>query len=255
MPNLEKTAAQNELLTNKMMAVLVIACAYMMLIMGIRWGYQSESFPLFYAATKILLFAALIGFAFGIIYEVIDRKRGVNTAEKLFSGAFIAAAAALLGYICYRMAYTDIAAATKFLYVLIPAVGALYLIHVIYRREFFLIAFTGVLIALYIWQYARYAAGSVGFFICQILLLLSVGAEITGLIWMEHTGGTVTIRGVRYRFLPEDSTLKPAIVGMCVFFMLSAALFLIPANLFMYFAYVSVALVFFFAVYYTVLML
>ena len=255
MPNLEKNAMQNEWMTNKMMIVLVMACAYVMLVMGIRWGYQSENFLFFYTGTKILLFVSLAAAGFGMIKALIDRKNSIDTSQKLFSGVFIASSAALLAYTCYRMAYTDTVSAAKFLYVLIPALGALYLINMIYRREFFALTFAGAVTTLYIWQYARNNANTLGFVICQIVLLLGLAAVIAAFVWMERTGGTITIGDVQHRFLPEDSVLKPTIAGLCILFILVAAMFFVPANLFIYFAYVSVAMIFSFAVYYTVLML
>ena len=52
LPDRENRAADNDLLTNKMMVALCIACMDLMLVMGIRWGYSaSGAFPFFYTAT------------------------------------------------------------------------------------------------------------------------------------------------------------------------------------------------------------
>lgn len=256
LPDRENRAADNDLLTNKMMVALCIACIDLMLVMGIRWGYSaSGAFPFFYTATKVLMFVMLAVAVFGIFKEVSDRKKGLKHLPKIFTGAFIAGCAALFAFTCYEMAYTDYLSSSRFLYILIPVICVLYLIYVIYRREFFAVALPGAVIALYIWRYARYAAGSAGFYIGQAVLLLVLAALAVLFVHMDRSGGTITVGGVRYRFLPPDAQFRPAILGLCVLAAVVAALFFVSAGVFLYFAYAVVALVFFLAVYFTVIML
>ncbi len=256
LPDREKRTAENNLLTNKMMITLCIACMDLMLVMGIRWGYSaSGAFPFFYTATKVLMFIMLAVAVFGIGKEIAGRKKGAVRPGRVFTGAFIAGCAALLAFVCYEMAYTDYLSSSKFLYVFIPAVCVLYLVYLVYRREFFTVSLLGAVVALYIWRYARYAAGSAGFYVWQTVLLLIFAGLIFLFALMNRSGGTITVRGVRYRFLPPDAEFGPALLGLGVLAALVLAMFFIPAGFFMYLAYAAVALVFFLAVYFTVIML
>ena len=191
----------------------------------------------------------------GIVKEIVDRRKNGERPKRVFTGAVIAGWAALTGFTCYEMAYTNYLSSSKFLYVFIPVVCVLYLVYMIYRREFFTVALMGAGIALYIWRYARYAVGSGGFYAAQIVILLILAVLLALFVLMDQSGGTLTVRGVRYRFLPQDAEFRPAILGLAMLAVAVCALFFIPATFFLYCAYAVVALVFFLAIYFTVIML
>lgn len=253
--NKQKTVLTN-LVTNKMIAVMCFACFAILLIMGIRAGYQSASaFRFIYTANKVLMFVMLAAAVFGIVKYFVDRAKGRDTSMQVFSGLFITGLALMLAFIFYEMAYTDYISATKLLYLLIPAIAALYLIRLIYRPEFFPAALAGFVIALYIWRFARYNQGTTAFMICQIVLLALLALCIVFFILMDIYGGALTVGGNRYRFFPPDGRFRPVIIALVLFLAITIALFFVPSVYMMYCAYAAAAVVFGFVVYFTVLML
>ncbi len=246
----------SNLVTNKMIAMMCFACAAILLVMGIRAGYRSSStFQLFYTGSKILFFVMLAVAVFGIVKHFVDRAKGRDTAMQVFSGLFITGIALVLAYVFYKMAFSDYMAATKLLYLLIPAIAALYLIKLIYKPEFFPVALAGFAIAVYIWRFARYNPGSTLFMILQIVILVLLALCIVFFILMDYYGGALTVGGNRYRFFAPDSRFRPVIFAFVLFLVITAALFFIPSSYMMYGAYAAAAVVFGYAVYFTILML
>ena len=246
----------SNLVTNKMIVMMCAACLAIVLVMGIRAGYQSSSsFHFFYIGSKICLFVMLALAVFGVVKHFVDRAKGRDTSMQVFSGLFITGIALVLAFVFYEMAYADYVSATKLLYVLIPALAALYLIRLIYKPEFFPVAFVGFGLGLYIWRFARYNQGTAAFTVWQIVLLVILVLAIVFFILMDLCGGALTVGGNRYRFFSPDSRFRPVILALVLFLAITAALFFVPSVYMMYCAYAAVAVVFGYAVYFTVLML
>lgn len=245
---------ENDFITNKLITVLCTACIYAIIVMAIRGWYDTSAFRFIYTGTKVLMFVALAGVAFGIWKAVSDKKKN-DGKKRIFSGAFIAVCSAILAYICYRMAYTNYISAAKFLYVLIAAITILYLIYMIYKREYFVLALFGIAAAIYIWRFARGAAGTAGFIIAQIVFLAVLAAVIALVAVMYKNGGTVTLGKTTYRFMNIDAEYKPTLIGLSIIALLIAALFVVPVGAMIYLAYAAAVLVFAYAVYFTVIMM
>ena len=243
-------------MTNRMIATMCLACAAIVLVMGIRMGYNSSSaFNFFYTGSKVMIFVMLAVAVFGVVKQIVDKRKGVDTSMKVFSGAYIAVSALLFAFLFYEMSFTDYLEATKLLYFVIAAAAALYLIYLIYRHEFFFIALAGVVEILYIWRFARYNQGTTAFLICQIVLLALLALAIAFFLKMNATGGTMRIGKNRYRFFPEDGAFVPTIAGLVILALIAAALFFVPGVYMMFCAYAAAAVIFGYAVYFTVLML
>ena len=90
-----------------MIATMCLACAAIVLVMGIRMGYNSSSaFNFFYTGSKVMIFVMLAVAVFGVVKQIVDKRKGVDTSMKVFSGAYIAVSALLFAFLFYEMSFT-----------------------------------------------------------------------------------------------------------------------------------------------------
>lgn len=243
-----------EFATNKILVVLSLAVGLSLVLMLLNYAYQNIStFMPAYIASKVLTFASLGGIGFGI-YRYCRERRQEPRPRRYFSGALIAIGSFVVGLLFFMMAYTNYVSAVKFMYIVIAAVAVLYVIYSLYQPEFFVIALTGAVDALYIWRVASANAGTLAFYIFTALAVLIVAAVIA-VAAISAKNGLVRLGGNRYRFFRPDTEYIPFIAALGLILALTLAVFFLPAGWIVYAAYAILALIFCAAVYYTVKMI
>ncbi len=145
--------------------------------------------------------------------------------------------------------------AIRFLYIAVPSLAVLYLIYMIYQREFCALATFGVLIALYFWRFAQYYKGSVRFLAAQCALLLICLAAAALLFLLQRGDGTLKLGKRKLRLLEMDAEYAASYIFVALFVVILAAAFFVPNAAMIYLAFSTLAVIFIMAVYYAVRMM
>lgn len=246
----------NDFITNKIMVVIITALLFTFLLMMINRGLGSSgTFMVAYYSIYVICALGVLGLAFGLCKSFVDVKKGRDVSSQLLTGHGIALCSLIAAASMLLLLFTDYNASLRLLYIVIPSLAVLYLIFMIYQREYFALAALGGLIALYFWRFARYYRGSVRFVVLQAVLLLVCLCMGAALFLLKRGDGTLTIGRHRVRILKTDAEYRATFVFLALYVLLLIAAFFIPNFAILYLAYTTLALVFVMAVYYAVRMM
>jgi len=238
------------------MVVFVLAFVMTIGLMLISRGLDStDGFLRTYYTVYVLGFLGIAGVIAGVVKEVLDHKAERDMSMKIITGHGIAVTSAVLAISMFLILFGGFAGSIRLLYVAIPALAVLYLIYMIYPHEFSALATVGGAMALYFWRFAQYNRGTLRFYLKQsawIVILLALAAL---LYVLKKTDGEIAIRGKKVRLLAQDAEYIATFAFLAVFLLIIAAAFILPANMILSLAYVTLAVIFIMAVYYAVRMM
>ncbi|MBE6935855.1 MAG: hypothetical protein E7458_05065 [Ruminococcaceae bacterium] len=247
---------RTDFITNKIMVVFSLAFAMTFLLLLIGRGLDhAGSFLGVYYATHVLGIAAIIGVILGILKEVLDRKNGRDLSGKIVTGHGIAVCSAVAAVSSFLILYGNYTSAIQFLYIAIPALAVLYLIYMIYQREFCLLATYGVLLALYFWRFGQFYQGSVRFILAQIAFFVVTALLAVLFFLLKKHDGELKMRGRKLRILMPDAEYAASFLFLGLLAVLLIVAFLIPGSGMLALSLVTLAVVFLMAVYYAVRMM
>lgn len=251
-----EAVSRNDFITNKIMVVFVLAFAMSVALMLINRGLDNaETFIGTYYAVYVLGFAGVAGVILGVVKEIMDWRHGRDLSRKIVTGHGIAICAAVLAVSAFLILFGGYSSAIRFLYIAVPSLAVLYLIYMIYQREFCALATFGVLIALYFWRFAQYYKGSVRFLAAQCALLLICLAAAALLFLLQRGDGTLKLGKRKLRLLEMDAEYAASYIFVALFVVILAAAFFVPNAAMIYLAFSTLAVIFIMAVYYAVRMM
>lgn len=247
---------RNDFITNKIMVVFTLAFAMTFLLMLMGRGLDhAGSFMTVYYSLYVLGIISVVGIALGIAKEVIDRKNGRDLSGKIVTGHGIAVCSAVAAFSFFLILFGNYSSAIQFLYIAIPALAVLYLIYMIYQREFCLLATYGILLALYFWRFGQFYQGSVRFVLAQIVLLLVSGLLAALFFLLKKHDGELKVGERKLRVLMPDAEYAASYVFLGLLALVLIAAFLIPSSGMLALSLVTLAVIFLMAVYYAVRMM
>ncbi len=251
-----ETISRNDFITNKIIVVFILAFAMSVALMLISRGLDNvDTFIGTYYTVYILGFAGVVGVTLGIIKEILDYRHKRDMSRKIITGHGIAICSAVVAISSFLILFGGYSNSIRFLYVAIPSLAVLYLIYMIYQREFCTLATFGVIIALYFWRFAQFYKGSVRFIAAQCVLLLLCLCAGSLLALLKRGDGVLIVSGRKLRLLETDAEYGASYLFVALLAMILVAAFFVPNAAMIYLAFTTLAVVFIMAVYYAVRMM
>ena len=251
-----ETVSRNDFITNKIMVVFVLAFAMSVVLMLINRGLDNVStFIGTYYTVYVMGFVGVAGVILGVVKEVMDRRHGRDLSYKIVTGHGIAVCAAVVAVSAFLILFGGYSSAIRFLYIAVPSLAVLYLIYMIYQREFCALTTFGVLIALYFWRFAQYYKGSVRFIAAQVALLLLCLVVAALLFLLQKGDGVLRLGKQKLRVLEMDAEYAASYVFVALFIIILTMAFFVPNVAMIYLAFSTLAVIFIMAVYYAVRMM
>ncbi len=251
-----EVVSRNDYITNKIMVVFILAFAMSIALMLVSRGLDNvNTFIGTYYTVYVLGFAGVAGTILGVVKEVLDRRHGRDLSRKIITGHGIAVCSAVVAFSAFLILFGSYSSAIRFLYIAIPALAVLYLIYMIYQREFCALATFGVLLSLYFWRFAQFYKGSVRFIAAQCLLLFLCLLAAALLFLLQKGDGTLKIGKKSVALLAMDAEYAASYIFLALFVVILALAFFVPNAAMIYLAFTTLALIFVMAVYYAVRMM
>ncbi|MDL2288856.1 hypothetical protein LJC32_05705 [Oscillospiraceae bacterium OttesenSCG-928-F05] len=260
----KKMNRRDEGTTNKILAIFSFA---FLLIMGLMFSYKlvSNTGTMFTFITVAWVVAALsvCGVAAGIIWGVYCLKNDIDRRDRVLNGLNISAASAILA-VCAAVAAHYGTVGVRVLYVFVPVVAVLLLVHMIYTNDFFFIAVTAAAGGFYMWYMSvAFTPGGIvwapeganlfsGRVILSVVLILLLAALAGAVYALKQRGGSIKLGGKTINLLHAGSNygLIYLTIGVTAAAVAAAALF--GATFAYYLIFVMFAYLFVMAVYYTI---
>ncbi len=251
-----ETFSRNDFITNKIMVVFVLAFVMSVALMLISRGLDNaDTFIGTYYAVYVLGFAGVIGMILGVAKEVMDRRHGRDLSRRIVTGHGIAICSVIVAVSAFLILFGGYSSSIRFLYIAVPSLAVLYLIYMIYQREFCALTTFGVLIALYFWRFAQFYKGSVRFIAAQCALLLLCLFVGTALFLLKRENGVLKLGKRKIRLLGTDAEYAASFLYLALLVLILAAAFFVPNAAMIYLAFTTLAVIFIMAVYYAVRMM
>ena len=252
----QENLTRSDFITNKIMVVFALAFAMTFVLMMIGRGLDhAGTFMVAYYSVHVLGIASVVGTVLGIAKEVMDRRNGRDTSGSIITGHGIAVCCAVAAFSFFLILFGNYSSAIQFLYIAIPALAVLYLIYMIYQREFCLLATYGVLLSLYFWRFAQYHLGSVRFVLAQFVLL-AVTVLLAVLFYLtKKSDGEIKLGSRKLRVFMPDAEYAASFLFLAVLAVILVMAFLVPGAWMLPLALVTLAVIFLMAVYYAVRMM
>lgn len=251
-----ETLSRNDFITNKIMVVFVLAFVMSVALMMISRGLDNAgTFIATYYTVYVLGFAGVVGTILGVVKEVLDIRHGHDVSQKIITGHGIAVCSAIVAISSFLILFGGYSSSIRFLYIAIPSLAVLYLIYMIYQREFCALATFGLLIALYFWRFAQFYKGSVRFIAAQCMLLLLCLLIGVLLFLLRKENGVFKLGKWKVRLLEADAEYAASFLFTALFLAILAAAFFLPNAAMIYLAFTTLAVIFIMAVYYAVRMM
>jgi len=203
---------------------------------------------------QILGALSLICAVYGIRRHLTEKKKEIDTSQKLVCGYNITLLAVIVLFCCGFIVFSDPIAAIRTLYIIIPGFAVLYLIKMIFNREFFVISLSCAFGALLLWGASKIlASGHVFLFpFCIALGLLCALALFLALVQAQKSDGVCTIGSFSTALMDRDSEYGAVYVTLAILVVLMLVSLFVKAQLITYFSFAVLGYLFILAVYYTV---
>lgn len=256
----KKPDKREEYVTNKILAVFVLAFVLILGLLMIYNGYRSfETMLMTQRIVYGISIAGVVAAISGIVWESRSIKAGSVLAYRIFRGANLSLVGLFVAFCTFISAYYFVDG-VRAMYVFVPVAAALALIYMIYSTEFFAVAAATTLGGLLMWLLSRaYLVAfaperlfssklSIGAMVYCLLLLVAMIL----LVPIRKNGGEYSLGKKKIRIFSKTASyiliaLSFALTAVCLLLALvfgsSVAYYLI----FVLFGYLFVL-----AVYYTV---
>lgn len=251
-----EAAEKSDRFTNRILTVFAVTFLAFVGLVVIYRSYNRASTML---ATRTALFIAagvgVAGILAGVLIHLLS-LRGKKFAGRARMGLDLAFFMAALAFCCLFMAFYY-SAAVRVLYVAVPAAAVLYMIFLVYQREFFIISLVSACGGFACWALSRLYAGSATAgtarrfaVVCLALTVLIALFFILvrkngGILKFGGAGAAILHANASYRFIfVTCAAVALALAGALIFGSLAAyyAMFILFGYLFVMAVYYTVKL-------------
>jgi len=247
---------ENELITNRILAVFISALVGVLLLMlAYQLVADAQTAVIALNTIEVLGYVGAIAVVFGVVKEILDRKKHTKNNRILFNGITIAFYAVLLSLSCFSIVYLNFISVIKFLYVVLPSLAVLYLILLIYQREFFYLSLMSSAMSALFWILSQINANgnadSLQSFLLIAAAIINVAAALLFLLLMKGSG-SLSLGKKKINILPSQNGASILILTAVILAISAVVGLFIGAIYLPYISYALLSYIFVMAVYYTV---
>lgn len=239
----------SEYTTNKILCFITFIFVLIAGILFLNRGLSyASTFNTAYLFLKIFLGIGLIGILISFIMYIYEKYKKMDTSFKIIKSIHIFYVSFLLTFSMATILFTDYNVTIKYLYVLLPILGAMYFIFQNYSREFFIMIGTSLFTAAIFW-YVSYASDDLrqsrGILIIGVLILLG---SLLKIMISEKNNGIFKFLGREYIIYHNDA--KMAKITTIVMMLLLILQVFFPLS--QIFIYLPLLYIFIISIYHTV---
>ena len=250
-----KRSSETEFGTNRILLVLVIALlAVLSLLLLDKLIAEAGTAIITIFALQILGALSVLGVGFGIYRFIVEKKKKLDVSHRWIRGSTLIIFFGILSFCSFLIVSINPITAIRILYVCVPGFAILYLIFMIFSRDFFIISVLCLFSALLFWcNWKLLENGQTNL---AILLSAIAGLMIILLIFAlqqaKKCDGKLKLGSLQIHVTLDRSGYSLVFFTMALIALLVLLTFLFSPQLIQYFGFGLLGYLFLLAVYYTV---